>query len=474
MGSRRQRNKRIIRLAMLFRILMISLLIGGVVLAICLMKITKDSKTQKVGGEQIEIIQQDNRNDTTVEEKNAQDEVASAHAETQAAVQQERPPENTEDAFEREGMQETDEESEEGESEEAQLEEKVIACLENLTLEQKVAQMFFVTPEQLTGVQNAVAAGDMTKTALENTTVGGIIYFASNLENPQQTKEMLYNTQTYAKQANGLPIFLATDEEGGRVLRVGSNENFAVEKVGAMGEVVKGGRQAVYDAASTIGAYLADLNFNTDFAPDTDVITNPENQVIGNRSFGTDPSLVAQMAWVYAEGLHAQNILASYKHFPGHGGTSEDSHSGYAYLNRTLEEIKANELVPFADAANHDVEFVMVSHISVPKITGGDVPASLSKELVTDLLRDELGYHGIIITDSLQMGAVSDHYSAADAAQKAILAGCDMLLMPADFQAAYQAVLQVVESGVIEEKRIDESVKRILRVKLGKLADDTF
>lgn len=338
--------------------------------------------------------------------------------------------------------------------------------INQLTLEEKVAQMFFVTPESITGVEKVIQAKDATRSILEKYPVGGIVYFAQNLVSPEQTKEMLSNVQKYSFERIGLPILIGIDEEGGRVLRIGSNPAFSVEKVDAMGELAKQqNKEIIYEAGNTIGSYLSELGFNVDFAPDADVLSNVENNVIGDRSFGTNPNDVAEMAWAYSEGLHNNSVLATYKHFPGHGGTIEDSHTGYAYSYKTLEEFEEMELVPFQEGANAGIDFVMVSHISTPKVTGGDIPASLSKLWVTDILRDEMGYKGIIITDSLSMGAICEHYTAEEAAVMAVEAGCDMILMPSDFEAAYNAIIKAVENGQISEERIDESVKRIIIAK---------
>ena len=341
------------------------------------------------------------------------------------------------------------------------------AFLASMSLEEKVAQLFFITPEALTGFQTVTAAGETTKAALDRYPVGGLVYFAQNLVSPAQTKEMLSTVQEYMNDKQGFPIFLGVDEEGGRVLRIGSQKAFSVERVEAMGELAKqGDRQVIREAGNTIGAYLSDLGFNVDFAPDADVITNSENQVIGTRSFGTDPQTVADMAWAFCEGLHENQILASYKHFPGHGGTTEDSHSGYAFSYKTLEELREMELVPFQSGCEKGVDFIMVAHISLPNVTGSELPASLSNVLITDLLREEMGYQGIIITDALGMGAIAKHYNSAESALLALEAGCDMLLMPGNFSEAYSAVIQAVKDGRLTEERIEESVRRILLAKL--------
>lgn len=343
----------------------------------------------------------------------------------------------------------------------------------SLTLEEKVAQMFFVTPESITGAETVIQAGRTTKDAFVKYPVGGLVYFAPNLISGEQTKEMLSNVQNYALERLSLPVFLGVDEEGGRVLRIGNNPDFHVEKVEAMGILAEAGdNDVIYDAGNTIGAYLADLGFNVDFAPDADVLSNADNEVIGDRSFGTNPDIVAEMAWAYTEGLHHNGVLASYKHFPGHGGTVEDSHSEYAYSYKTLEELKVMELVPFQSGSEKGVDFIMVSHISTPEVTGSDIPASLSELWITDILRNDMGYEGIIITDSLSMGAISNHYEAGEAAVMAVNAGCDMLLMPSDFETAYKAVLNAVKDETISQEQIDQTLRRIIKAKLKLITEE--
>ena len=339
--------------------------------------------------------------------------------------------------------------------------------LESMTLEEKVCQLFMITPEALTGVGTVVQAGTSTKNAIDQYPVGGLIYFSQNLQDPGQTRTMLANTQQYAKERTGFPIFLSVDEEGGQVARVGSNPAFGVEKIGNMSDVgSRGDTQEAYEVGSTIGAYLSDLGFNMDAAPDTDVLTNPNNQVVKYRSFSSDPQLVTEMAASELRGLNEQGIIGMYKHFPGHGGTTDDSHEGYAYVDDTLEELKSGAFVPFQDGIDNGIQVIMVSHISCPNVTGDNTPATLSKMMITDILRNDMGFDGMVITDAMNMGAITAQYSSSEAAVAALNAGVDMLLMPEDFQSAYQGVLDAVKDGTVSEERIDESVRRILELKL--------
>lgn len=345
--------------------------------------------------------------------------------------------------------------------------DRVEKLLAGMDLKQKVAQMFMVTPEALTGYSKVTAAGEVTKQCFIRYPVGGVIYMAGNLIDTEQTRIMLSNMQDYSVEYLGFPVFLGVDQEGGTVARIAGNRAFGVEDVGNISEIgASGNCDLAYQAGSTIGAYLSALGFNLDFAPVADVWSNKKNTVVKYRSPGSDPELVRDMVIAQIEGFKEQGILCAVKHFPGHGSTSEDSHNGAAVVERTLQELFECDLIPFKGAVQAGVPFVMVGHLSLPKVVEEDVPAVFSKEIITDILRGELGFCGIVITDALDMGAVTDYYSSAQAAVMAVAAGADMLLMPEDFVAAYEGVLNAVQRGELTQERIDESVRRILKVKL--------
>lgn len=221
-----------------------------------------------------------------------------------------------------------------------------------------------------------------------------------------------------------------------------------------------------YIVGDTIGKEINELGFNLDFAPVADVITNPNNTEIGRRSFGSDPEIVANMVKEVVKGLQENNVSATLKHFPGHGGSEENSHNEFSYTPQTLEGMRKTEFLPFISGIEEDVDFIMISHISAPNVTGDNTPSSLSKTIITDLLRKELGYENIVTTDALNMKAISNYYSPKDAAIKAINAGADVLLMTPDFKNVYDHVLESVQNGTISEERINESVERILKVKI--------
>ncbi len=345
--------------------------------------------------------------------------------------------------------------------------DRVEKFLAGMDLKQKVAQMFMVTPEALTGYSKVTAAGEVTKQCFIRYPVGGVIYMAGNLIDTEQTRIMLSNMQDYSAEYLGFPVFLGVDEEGGTVARIAGNRAFGVEDVGNISEIgASGNCDLAYQAGGTIGAYLSALGFNLDFAPVADVWSNKKNTVVKYRSPGSDAELVRDMVIAQIEGFKEQGILCAVKHFPGHGSTSEDSHNGAAVVERTLQELFECDLIPFKGAVQAGVPFVMVGHLSLPKVVEDDVPAVFSKEIITDILRGELGFCGIVITDALDMGAVTDYYSSAQAAVMAVAAGADMLLMPEDFVAAYEGGLNAVQRGELTQERIDESVRRILKVKL--------
>ena len=379
----------------------------------------------------------------------------------------ERPEEKQEEIKPEEQEEEKTEPQEEVLTEEEKLQNRINEIISGMTLEEKAAQLFMITPEALTGMDPVTAAGETTRKALEEYPVGGIIYFRKNLVNPEQVRTMTANIQTYAMERTGLPLLLSVDEEGGSVTRFGNNPGFdfdASADMKAIGE--SGDPQQAYELGERLGSFLYDLGINMDNAPDADVLSNPQNTVVRDRSFGSDCEVVSEMALAELRGLESQGVIGLLKHFPGHGATAGDTHEGYAYTDASLEEMKANELVPFADGIEAGVDVIMVGHISCPQVTGDDLPASLSEKMTTQILRQEMGYDGFLITDAMNMGAVSENYSSSEAAVAAIRAGIDMILMPQDFQQAYEGILNAVESGELTEERIDESLRRITALKL--------
>lgn len=336
-----------------------------------------------------------------------------------------------------------------------------------MTLEQKVAQLFIVTPEALVkGVSQVTQAGDMTREGVAAHPVGGIVYFAQNLLDLEQTTTMLANVKQFFTDSGNVSPFVAVDEEGGTVVRVAGNEAFAVQDVGdasALGNA--GDTEAAKRAAEQIADYLAPLGFNLDFAPVADVVNPLRSDTMGLRSFSSDAAVAAAMVRAEVEGFRDQKMLCCAKHFPGIGAAAGDSHEGAITIEATNEELETVDLVPFRAAIEAGVPMIMVGHVNLPNVVGDGVPASLNSAIVQGILRDSLGYTGVVVTDSLSMGAITNCYTPAEAAVAALKAGCDIPLMPERFGEACQGVLNAVQAGELTEERLDESLIRILSAK---------
>ncbi len=414
-------------------------------------------------------------------------ETSEAVKEAEKAVKNEtaRAAEQAVDSAEAASAEQTSEPAETAETQQESLtgegktEKMIREYLGALSLEDKVSGLFIITPEQLTGYDVVTEADDLVRESLEKFPVAGLIFFGQNIADRGQVQDMLASAKKWgsvfpekepsastAAESAGtgsvLPPFLAIDEEGGSVMRIGSSA-IDVPYVSSMGSVgADGDPEAAYEAGSTIGAYLQELGFNLDLAPDADVLVDPGNVTIGDRSFGSDPELCGRMVHRYVDGLHENGIASCLKHFPGLGDTESDTHTGAAWSSRTIEDYRSTEFISFGGGIDAETEMVMISHLSNSELSDSDLPASLNKTVITDLLRTELGYEGIVITDSLRMGAVTERFDSAEAAVTAIEAGVDILLMPADFNAARQGILDAVHDGRISEERIDESLFRIL------------
>ena len=346
-------------------------------------------------------------------------------------------------------------------------EERAKELLGEMTLDEKIWQMFIVTHEQLEGVpadDYQTSSGENTKLSIqEKRPVGGVVYFRENLKSEDQIRDKLIGRlQSYSK----LGLFVCLDEEGGQVVRLGGRD-LGVKDFGpmfAIGETEDA--KNAYEVGKTLGEELGELGFNMDLAPVADVWTNPDNEVIGNRAFSDDPELAGEMVAECVRGFKDADTLCTLKHFPGHGDTSEDSHNGSASSSKTLEELEKCELIPFQRGIEAGAPFVMMGHITLPEVTEEAVPATLSAEIVTDLLRIKMDFEGLIITDAMNMGAITAHYDADEAAVMAVQAGVDMILMPNELQKAFEGIKNAVENGTITEERIDDSVLRILMTKL--------
>ena len=349
--------------------------------------------------------------------------------------------------------------------EKSHLDEIVDSRIEEMPLEDKVAGLFIITPEALTGTDVAIKAGDTTKEKISQYAVGGLIYFKQNIKSADQLKEMISGTTNFSKY----PLFIGIDEEGGSVSRIA--ESGLADNVGSMGDIgASGDASKAKEAGSSIASYLSEYGFNLDFAPVADVILEG-NTMIGDRSFGSNASDDATMVVACVEGLQEGGVSACLKHFPGLGSTTEDTHEGMATSEKTKEDFETTDFLAFQAGIDAGANFVMISHLSVPNITGDNTPCSISDKMITNILRGELGFNGIVITDAMNMKAITDYYTADEAAIKALQAGADMILMPENFETAYQGVLDAVNNGTLTEERIDESLRRIYRVKYKDKAD---
>ena len=361
--------------------------------------------------------------------------------------------------------------------------EAIKDIIDKMTLEQKVAQLFVVSPETLTGVDSVQYAGDMTYQALQDYPVGGIVFAKDNIDSSSQFGTMTDNLQSYSEDISGLPLFLAAAEEGGSASVLGNNDNLdeyyensysdddsdyssssansVHSGATSMSEIGrKDDSNNAYEAGKSIGSLMSAYGLNLDLAPVADVLSG-NSTGIGDRTFGTDAQTVSDMALEVIRGIQEEDVNAAMKYFPGYGAASSNM-SGFPVINSSLDELKKKEFLPYSNAIAQGLDFVMVGHISVPNVTGDDTPASLSEKMISEVLRKDLGFKGIVMTDYLNDKTIVKNYGAADAAVKA-----NLLLEPDDLEAAYEGVLKAVKKGDITEDRLDESIYRILRVKLS-------
>lgn len=335
---------------------------------------------------------------------------------------------------------------------------KAEELLSGMTLREKLCQLMIVRPETLTGESPVTAAGETTRLALESYPVGGLIYSVDNLVTQEQTREMITNTQSYSE----IPLFISADEEGGNVGRL--MYKLGTTWVNDMYSYKDMGEDTAYANAYTIGSDMVSCLFNTDFAPVADVWTNPENTVIGDRAYSDDFAQASELVAAAVRGFTDAGVVCCVKHFPGHGDTSTDTHEGAAVVDKSLDELRAGELLPFESGIEAGVDMVMVGHITVTAVD--DEPATISKAVITDLLREELGWDGVVITDSLDMGALAG-YDNGEVCVKFLEAGGDILLGVPDIEAALTALETAVTDGRLTEQRIDESVQRVLELKIA-------
>ena len=334
--------------------------------------------------------------------------------------------------------------------------------LDTMSLEEKVGQLFIVCTDSL----DFSAETSMTKEMKENLAryqPGGVIFYSFNIDTPEQTSTFIDAMQKCVK----IPLFIGVDEEGGMVARIGNNKNMGTTSFPTMKVIGDGGSpDEAGTVGETIGKEISRLGFNLDFAPVADVMTNEANEEIGERSFGSDPDLVSDLVVEFVKGLQRYDVCATLKHFPGQGSSGEDTHKGYVGLDVTIDNLRDTDFLPFKKGIAAGADFIMTSHVSVSQVTGNDLPSSLSDIVVSDILRDELQFENVIITDAMNMKSITKFYDSDEAAILAFQAGNDMILMPDDFTLAVEGILDAVNEGDIDVEQIDQAVLRILKTKI--------
>lgn len=329
--------------------------------------------------------------------------------------------------------------------------------INQMTLAEKVGQMIIIGVEGTT-------VNEQTQELIEQYHVGGIILYQHNILNKGQTLTFLNELKQLNSKLNNIPLWLSVDQEGGRVSRMPS-EYTKLPANRTIGKV--NNAEFSNKIGHILGRMLQSVGFNMDFAPVMDINTNPNNPVIGDRSFGANAEVVSKLGVQTMLGIQAENVAAVVKHFPGHGDTSVDSHLDLPVVQTSLQGLRTFEWLPFKAAIEQKVDAVMVAHILLPQIDP-DHPASFSKIVITDYLRNELDYNGVVMTDDMTMGGIVNHYDLKDAAVQSIIAGSDVIMVAHEYDKAIEVLANLrrkVEAGTISEQRIDESVHRVMQLK---------
>ncbi|MDD4036003.1 MAG: glycoside hydrolase family 3 protein [Bacilli bacterium] len=324
--------------------------------------------------------------------------------------------------------------------------------IKNMTLDQKIGQMLIV-------YYNSDTYDSVLGSVIKNINPGGFILFANNIANDNQLKGFINGMQ----EDSNIPMFITIDQEGGLVQRLKPIEDIKVQTIPAMATIIDDA--SAFEIGKAIGKDLSTYGINMNYAPVLDINMNEENTVISSRSFSNNPHIVSDLGLAVARGLKEYNIMPVFKHFPGHGSTVTDPHYDLPVLNKTKQELYQHELIPFINAINNNADVIMIGHIAVPELTGDDTPASLSKEVITNLLKGELGFKGLVITDALNMGALTNNYSSDEIIIKAINAGTDILLMPGSSKKTIEKIKIALAKKQISEVQIEESVRKILKLK---------
>ena len=341
--------------------------------------------------------------------------------------------------------------------EEMTVDEKVEYRMKHMTFDEKIAQMLVV-------YYTSDIVDSNLETILQEVKPGGFILMKENITTYDQTKKFVDDVTKNSE----IPMMISIDQEGGTVQRLNGIADVEVTNIPDMYDL---GTTGDLDLAYKVGKIMAEemrtIGINVVYAPVLDVYSNELNTVIGKRSFSKDPQIVSDMASQLARGLEENGVIATYKHFPGHGDTAVDSHVSLPIIQKTYDELSSLELIPFKNAISNGAKIMMIGHIALPEVTKDNTPASLSKTIVTDILKEQLGYQGLVITDALNMGALTNTYSKEEIYTQAIDAGVDLILMPSGSKQAIEFIRKN-----ISEERIDESVEKILKFKYTYLDQD--
>lgn len=325
--------------------------------------------------------------------------------------------------------------------------------LDKMSLKEKIGQMLFIDYRDTYRM-----TVDLEK-VLTTYSPGGFIIFNSNLSSYNGTSKLLRDI----RNIGDIHPIIAADQEGGRVQKL-SKVGFT--NIPAMLNVVNTmSEEKIFELAKNVGKELREFGVDMDMAPVLDVVTDYNSSIIGSRSFGSDPERVKRLSMLFAKGLKEENIMTVGKHFPGHGAVSGDTHKELLTIEKDLNQLKEFDLIPFAEAINQNIPGIMIGHLAVPKVTGDNTPATLSKVLISDLLKKDLGHKGLVVTDSLKMWAVTNNYHEDEIYLRCVQAGNDMLLMPQNINVAFDTIYNAVNDGLITEDRINDAVYRILSAK---------
>lgn len=333
-----------------------------------------------------------------------------------------------------------------------ELKEKIKA----MTLEEKAGQLVMFGLDEYTNNAHS-------KEMVEKYKVGGFILFEKNIKDAKQMLSLI-NSLKQSNLINKAPLFLSIDEEGGRVTRM-PKEFVKLPSSKYIGQF--NNSQLSYDIGTILGKELKSFGLNMDFAPVLDINSNAKNPVIGDRAFGANEKLVSKLGLETMKGIQKEKVIPAIKHFPGHGDTSVDSHIGLPVVNNTLSRLKSFELVPFKEAIDNGADMVMVAHILLPKIDDKS-PASFSKTVITDILRKDLNFNGVVITDDMTMGAVMKNFKIEEAAVMSLKAGTDIILVCHDYNNQIKVIDNIkksIENGNLSMEEVDEKLYRILKLK---------